>query len=107
MEARGEEGYCKGLRRNKWNLGLRIYTPIEDQRTDPTKRQEQFPHSMPLPNCSLEIHTYRHVSAIHSLTAYHAAHYHAVSASSLKRCTPTGGKEGSRTDTSRRRNHGL
>jgi hypothetical protein len=70
---------------------------VEDQRADPMKRQEQFLHSIPLPNRSLEIRTHMHVSAVRSLTAYHVAHYH----------TPTGGKEGSQTDTSRRRNHGL
>jgi hypothetical protein len=107
MEAKEGEHSCRGLGRNKRNLGLRIYTPAEDQRADPMKRQVQFSHSMPLPNCSLKICTHRHVSAIRSVTAYHATHYHAISASSLKGCTPTGGREGSQMDTSRRRNYGL
>jgi hypothetical protein len=71
------------------------------------KRQVKFPHLMPLPNLSLETRTHRHVSAVRLLTACHVAHYHVVSASSLKRRTLIGGKEGSQTDTSRRRNHGL
>jgi hypothetical protein len=41
------------------------------------------------------------------VTVCHAAHYHAIFASLLKRCTPTGGKGGLQTDTSRQRNHGL
>jgi hypothetical protein len=86
---------------------LRIYTPIEDQWVDPTKRQVKFPHLMLLPNHSLETRAYRHVSTVCSLTARHATHYRTIFASLLKRRTPTGGKEGSQTDASRRRNHGL
>jgi hypothetical protein len=71
------------------------------------KRQVKFLHSMPLPNRSLKTRMYVYVSVVRSLTAYHAAYYHAVSASSLKRRTPTGEKEGSQTNTSKRRNHGL
>jgi hypothetical protein len=97
----------KGWEGTHESPGLHIYTPVEDQRADPAKRQVKFPHLMLLPNRSLETHVYRHVSIVRSLTARHAAYYHAVFASLLKRRTPTGGKEGSHTDASRRRNHGL
>jgi hypothetical protein len=79
MEAKEGEHSCKGLGRKNLNLGLRIYTPVEDQWTDLTKRQVQFSHLMPLPNRSLETRMHRCVSAIRSLTACHATHYHAVS----------------------------
>jgi hypothetical protein len=62
---------------------------------------------MLLPNRSLKTHMYRNVSTVRSLTASHAAHYHVVFASLLKGCTPTGGKEGSWMDASRRRNYGF
>jgi hypothetical protein len=71
------------------------------------KRQVQFPHSMPLPNRSFKIRTHGHVSAVRSLTACHAAHYHAVSTSSLKRRTPMGGEEELQMDPSRQRSHRL
>jgi hypothetical protein len=40
---------------------------------------------MPLPNHSLKTRTCRHVSTVRSLTACHAAHYHAVFASVIPR----------------------
>jgi hypothetical protein len=101
MEAKERGDSCKRLGGNKRNPGLRIYTPTEGQWADPAKRQVKFPHLMPLPNCSLETCMHRHVSAIRSPTACHAAHYHTVSTSSLKKCTPTGGEENSQMDTSR------
>jgi hypothetical protein len=79
MEAKEGERGCKGLGRNKQNPELCIYTPAEGQQADQTKRQVKFLHSMPLPNRSLEICTHRHMSAVRSLTAYHATHYRTIS----------------------------
>jgi hypothetical protein len=101
MEAKERGSGYKGLGRNKQNPRHHIYTSTEGQRADPAKRQVKLPHLMLLPNHPLETHAYRHVSTVRSITACHAAHYHAVFASLLKRRTPTGGKEGLRTDTSR------
>jgi hypothetical protein len=96
MEAKKRGGSCKRLGRNKRNPGLRVYTPAEGQRVDPVKRQVKFPHLMPLPNRSLETRMHMHVSAVRSPTAYHTAHYHAVSTSPLKRRTPAAGRKAHR-----------
>jgi hypothetical protein len=107
MEAKERGSGCKGLGRNKRNPGHHIYILAKGQQVDLVKRLVKLPHLMLLPNRSLKTHTYRHMSTVRSITACHAAHYHAIFASLLKRRTPTGGKGGLRTDTSRRRNHRL
>jgi hypothetical protein len=88
MDSKERGSGCKGLGRNKRNHGHRIYTLAEGQWVDPAKRQVNLLHLMLLPNRSLKTCTYRHVSIVRSITAYHAAHYRAVFASLLNRCTP-------------------
>jgi hypothetical protein len=80
---------CKGKR----NPRPCSYTPMEVQRAG--EKVGAVFHSMTLPNRSLKIRRYGHVSTVHTVPSHHATHYRADLTSPPKKMHPKWVGEGS------------